>query len=82
MVSLARSFAHFMSVVVVVVVVEVVVVVVVVQPLCAASWLLPLLARKARDSCGAGRGATVTREFRDVVFEDVVFDSNNYLTPY
>ena len=23
-----------------------------------------------------------SREFRDVVFEDVVFDSNSYVTPY
>ena len=28
------------------------------------------------------KGITNSREFRDVVFEDVVFDNNNYVTPY
>ena len=42
--------------------------------------------RRGRPGGGCGRGGCniiyVIREFRDVVFEDVVFDNNSFVTPY
>ena len=41
-----------------------------------------LLTRGRRTSRLSPEPLYYTREFRDVVFEDVVFDNNNCVTPY